>query len=62
MTNGKKQYGYLRKDIKEIINSIVDELGKDERIAALYDLWYESKETAHTPCATRGCCPCRSSL
>lgn len=45
-TNGKKQYGYLRKDIKEIINNIVDELGKDERIAALYDLWYESKETA----------------
>ena len=47
VTNGKKQYGYLRKDIKEIINSIVDELGKDERIAALYDLWYESRETAH---------------
>ena len=46
VTNGKKQYGYLRKDIKEIINSIVDELGKDERIAALYDLWYKSKETA----------------
>jgi len=46
VTNGKKQYGYLRKDIKEIINSIVDELGRDERIAALYDLWYESKETA----------------
>ena len=46
VTNGKKQYGYLRKDIKEIINSIIDELGKDERIAALYDLWYESKETA----------------
>lgn len=46
VTNGKKQYGYLRKDIKKIINSIVDELGKDERIAALYDLWYESKETA----------------
>ena len=46
VTNGKKQYGYLRKDIKEIINNIVDELGKDERIAALYDLWCESKETA----------------
>ena len=46
VTNGKKQYGYLRKNIKEIINNIVDELGKDERIAALYDLWYESKETA----------------
>lgn len=48
VTNGKKQYGYLRKDIKEIINNIVDDLGKDERIAALYDLWYESKETALT--------------
>lgn len=46
VTNGKKQYGYLRKDIKEIINNIVDELGNDERIAALYGLWYESKETA----------------
>ena len=48
VTNGKKQYGYLRKDIKEIINNIVDDLVKDERIAALYDLWYESKETALT--------------
>ena len=46
VTNGKMQYGYLRKDIKEIINSIVDKLGKDERNAALYDLWYESKEMA----------------
>ena len=46
VTNGKKQYGYLRKDIKEIIDSIIDEIGKDERIAALYDLWYESKESA----------------
>ena len=36
VTNGKKQYGYLRKDIKEIIDSIVDEIGNDERIAALY--------------------------
>ena len=46
VTNGKKQYGYLRKDIKEIIDNIVDKLGKDERITALYDLWYESKESA----------------
>ena len=44
--NGKKQYGYLRKDIKEIIDNIVDEIGKDGRIAALYNLWYESKESA----------------
>lgn len=46
VTNGKKQYGYLRKDIKEIVDSIIDEIGKDERIVALYDLWYESKESA----------------
>ena len=46
VTNGKKQYGYLRKDIKGIIDNIVDELGKDGRIAALYNLWYESKESA----------------
>lgn len=46
VTNGKKQYGYLRKDIKKIIDNIVDELGKDGRIAALYNLWYESKESA----------------
>ena len=46
VTNGKKQYGYLRYDIKEIIDSIVDEIGKDERIDALYGLWYEAKENA----------------
>ena len=46
VTNGKKQYGYLRKDIKGIIDNIVDEIGKDGRIAALYNLWYESKESA----------------
>lgn len=43
-TNGKKQYGYLRADIKEIIDSIIDELAKDERISALYNLWCESRE------------------
>lgn len=44
VTNGKKQYGYLRKDIRKIIDSIVDEIATDERIEALYNLWYESKE------------------
>lgn len=43
-TKGKKVYGYLKPDVKAIINRIVDELAKDERIAALYDLWYEQKE------------------
>lgn len=43
-TSGKKQYGYLKDDVKAIVNRIVDELASDERIASLYDLWYEQKE------------------
>ena len=42
-TTGKKVYGYLKKDVKTIIDSIVDELAKDDRIARLYDLWYEQR-------------------
>lgn len=42
--SGKKQYGYLKADVKAIVNRIVDELAADERIASLYDLWYEQKE------------------
>lgn len=43
-TSGKKQYGYLKNDVKAIVNRILDELAADERIASLYDLWYEQKE------------------
>lgn len=43
-TGGKKVYGYLKADVKAIINFIVDEIAADERIAALYDLWYEQRE------------------
>lgn len=43
-TNGRKVYGYLKPDVKAIVNRIVDELASDERIAALYDLWYSQKE------------------
>ena len=42
-TKAKKVYGYLQKDVKALIDSIVDELAKDDRIAELYDLWYEKK-------------------
>jgi len=42
-TSGKKVYGYLPKDVKEIIDRIVDELAKDERLTKLYDLWYEQR-------------------
>lgn len=43
-TSGKKQYGYLKPDVKAIVNRIVEELASDERIATLYDLWYEQRE------------------
>lgn len=43
-TSGRKQYGYLKPELKAIVNGIVSELAADERIAALYDLWYEQKE------------------
>ena len=43
-TSGKKVYGYLKPDVKAIVDSIVDELASDGRIKKLYDLWYEQKE------------------
>ena len=38
-TTGKKQYGYLKAPLKELVNQIVDELAKDERVAAAYAEW-----------------------
>lgn len=43
-TKGKKVYGYLKADVKTIVDSIADELAADKRIAALYDLWYKQRE------------------
>ena len=42
--SGKKQYGYLSPAVKSLVDEIVDELEKDPRIAAAYDLWYEQRE------------------
>lgn len=43
-TTGKKVYGYLKADVKDLIDSIVDEIAKDESVSALYDLWYQKRE------------------
>lgn len=43
-TSGKKVYGYLKPDVKALVDSIVEELANDSRIKKLYDLWYEQKE------------------
>ena len=41
---GKKQYGYLNASSKKLVDAIVSELTKDNRIQELYSLWYEQKE------------------
>ena len=43
-TTGKKVYGYLKSDVKAIVDQIVAELAGDENIRELYDLWYEQRE------------------
>lgn len=40
---GKKVYGYLPKDVKRMVDELVDELEKDETVKRMYDLWYEAK-------------------
>lgn len=40
-TSGKKQYGYLKADLKNVVDEIVDELGRNNRIAKAYGLWWE---------------------
>lgn len=42
--SGKKQYGYLKAPLKAVVDEIVDELARDERVARAYELWYELRE------------------
>jgi TPR repeat protein len=42
-TSGKKQYGYLKADLKNVVDEIVDELAKDSRVAEAYRLWWETR-------------------
>ena len=41
---GKKVYGYLPPGTKALVDAIVDELAKDARVAAAYDLWNQMRE------------------
>ena len=43
-TSGKKVYGYLKADVKAIVDQIVRELAGDENIRKLYNLWYDQRE------------------
>lgn len=40
---GKKQYGYLPKGVKLLVDEIVDNLANNEIVSRLYDLWYQAK-------------------
>ena len=43
--NGKKQYGYLKKPLKDMVDSIVDELEKMPEVAAYYSVWNGLRDT-----------------
>ena len=57
--SGKKQYGYLKKSLKDKVDSIVDELEKLPEVAEYYAVWndlrdtldgyYKSKPRQHNP-------------
>ncbi|MBO7254485.1 MAG: hypothetical protein J6V36_04195, partial [Clostridia bacterium] len=40
---GKKVYGYLPKNVKEMVCELVDILEKDKNIERAYELWYQAK-------------------
>lgn len=40
---GKKVYGYLRANDKKLVNEIVKTLAENEKISALYDVWYQCR-------------------
>ena len=42
---GKKQYGYLKKPLKDMVDSIVDELEKLPEVAAYYSVWNGLRDT-----------------
>ena len=43
-TSSRKVYGYLPSTSKRLVDAIVDELAKDDRIDAAYKLWYEMQD------------------
>ncbi len=43
--SGKKQYGYLKKPFKDMVDSIVDELEKLPEVAAYYAVWDGLRDT-----------------
>lgn len=56
---GKKQYGYLPKDVKELVDGVVDELAKQPDVEKCYEVWnglrdelegyYKARPREHRP-------------
>ena len=44
-TGGKKQYAYLKEPLKDMVDSIVDELEKLPEVAAYYSVWNGVRDT-----------------
>ena len=42
-TKGKLKYGYMPKDVKNLVDEAVNQLEKNPKVAELYDLWYKQK-------------------
>lgn len=40
-TKGKKVYGYLKADVKKLVDQIVDDLAKEPEVGKLYQIWGE---------------------
>ena len=43
-TTGKKQYGYLKKPLKQLVDAIVDELARQPEVAECYEVWNQIRE------------------
>ena len=43
--NGKKQYVYLKKPLKDMLDFIVDELEKMPEVATYYSIWNDLRDT-----------------
>ncbi|BAE81819.1 MobP3 family relaxase [Desulfitobacterium hafniense] len=41
--SGKKQYGYLKPELKNVVDEIVDDLAQDSRVSEAYRMWWETK-------------------
>ena len=40
---GKLKYGYMPKDVKNLVDEVVNKLERNPKVAELYDLWYRQK-------------------